>query len=107
MKRLAFTIILVSPLAVMSALAANTLNITQKDKQFSKDDVTLKLGQTIEFDNDDTVTHNISVKAPDGSNKVAVVQKPGETMRVDFDQAGDWRVLCLVHPKMKIAVHVQ
>ena len=98
--------VLSGSLVAISALAAENLSISQKDKQFSKEEVTLASGDAIDFVNNDNVTHNVSVKAPDGTSKTSSVEKPGETVHVAFDQPGDWRVLCLVHPKMKMTVHV-
>jgi plastocyanin len=52
------------------------------------------------------VAHNIVVKDPSGASKPGIMQKPGEESDVLFDQAGDYDVRCLIHPKMKLSVNV-
>jgi plastocyanin len=105
MKRFIACIAAVSTVA-SAAYAAET-TIGQKDKQFSKEAVTLKKGDKLHFTNDDSVTHDISIKDPDGHRKPGVVQKPGEQADFTFDQTGNFTVMCLIHPKMKMTVKVQ
>ena len=107
MRTLVLSAVLASPLIILSAYAAEEAVVRQKDKLFSREDLNLKQGDAIQFVNDDTVTHSISLKAPDGTSQSGTVQKPGESNRLTFDKSGDWRVLCLIHPKMKMSVHVQ
>jgi cytochrome c peroxidase len=88
-----------------AAIAATT--ITQKDKTFSQESVTAKLGEKIKFVNDDNVTHNITVKTPGGTTKPGVQEKPGEEIELTFDETGVYDVRCLIHPKMKMSVEVK
>jgi cytochrome c peroxidase len=88
-----------------AALAATT--ISQKDKTFSEESVTVKAGDKIRFVNEDTVTHNITVKGPDGVAKPGVQEKPGDSIELSFDDAGVSEVRCLIHPKMKLSVDVK
>lgn len=81
--------------------------VGQKDKQFSQSEISVKKGDSIQFMNDDTVTHNISVKEPGGVNRPGIVQQPGVDTHLVFDKAGDHDVHCLIHPKMKMAIHVE
>ena len=85
-----------------AALAATT--ISQKDRTFSQESVTVKAGETIKFLNDDNVTHNLTLKTPGGKMKPGVLQKPGEETDLVFDEVGDYEVRCLIHPKMKLGV---
>jgi cytochrome c peroxidase len=105
MKRVILCIAAVS--AIASAAYAAETTIGQKDKQFSKASITLKKGDKLHFTNDDSVTHDISVKDPDGHKKPGIIQKPGDQTDLTFDQAGDFTVMCLIHPKMKMTVQVQ
>jgi plastocyanin len=105
MKRVIACIAAVSTI-VSAAYAAET-TIGQKDKQFSKASITVKKGDKLHFMNDDSVTHDISIKDPDGHKKPGVIQKPGDQADFTFDQTGDFTVMCLIHPKMKMAVTVQ
>lgn len=106
MRSFILPVIAASTLAFV-AHAAQDIVVTQKDKQFSSTDVSLKQGDSVNFVNDDTVAHNLSIKAPDGTSRLNALQKTGESTHATFDAPGDWRVLCLIHPKMKVAVHVQ
>jgi cytochrome c peroxidase len=88
-----------------AAIAASS--ITQKDKAFSQETITVKAGEKIKFVNDDTVTHNITVKPPSGAAKPGIQEKPGDEVEIAFDEAGVNEVRCLIHPKMKLSVEVQ
>ena len=80
-------------LAALGAAASVDEIVGQKDKQFSRDALTVKAGDKVTFVNDDTVAHNITVRDPSGANKVGTVQKPGEKSEVVFDKMGDHDVL--------------
>jgi plastocyanin len=90
----------------LPALAAG-ISVGQKDKQFSKDSISIKQNDVVTFTNDDTVTHDISVREPDGSRRPGVMEPPGSTTQITFDKLGDYEVRCLIHPKMKMSVHVE
>jgi plastocyanin len=91
---------------IAGAASAQTV-ISQKDKEFKPESVTVKAGQSLRFANDDTVAHNVTVKGPDGALKNVGLQKVGEHSDVVFDKAGDHEVKCALHPKMKMTVKVQ
>ena len=96
------------PFALAAASSARAdQSIDQKDKQFSQEAVTVKTGEAINFTNSDQVTHDLSVKNPDGSRMKSVMQKPGDASKVTFERPGDYKVQCLIHPKMKLTVTVQ
>jgi cytochrome c peroxidase len=88
----------------VSAWAATEIVVTQKDKMFSQESATLKVGAKIKFVNDDTVTHNLTVKGPGGNTRPGVQEKPGDEIELAFDEAGVSEVRCLIHPKMKMSV---
>jgi cytochrome c peroxidase len=88
----------------VSAWAATEIVITQKDKAFSQDSAAVKVGEKIKFVNDDTVTHNLTVKGPSGTARPGVQEKPGDAIELAFDEAGVSEVRCLIHPKMKMSV---
>jgi cytochrome c peroxidase len=88
----------------VSAWAATEIVVTQKDKVFSQDSAKLKVGEKIKFVNDDTVTHNLTVKGPSGSSRPGVQEKPGDEIELSFDETGVSEVRCLIHPKMKLSV---
>lgn len=91
-------------IAGMSTAALAATAISQKDKSFSQDNVAIKAGDKLSFVNDDTVTHDISVRTPGGASRPGVVEKPGDELELAFDEVGTYQVRCLIHPKMKMTV---
>lgn len=90
---------------LVAAVEANNV-IGQKNKEFTKSEVTIKPGDTLVFNNDDDVTHNVFCSDPDckfNSNS----QAPGSRYEVKFEKAGTFEVRCAIHPKMKMKVHVK
>ena len=88
------------------ANAAETV-VNQSHTTFDNDEVKIKAGDTVVFTNKDDVTHNIQVTNSDGDNEDKGLQKPGETIKAAFAKAGDYKVHCAIHPKMKMTVTVQ
>ena len=87
------------------AVAADHV-ITQKGRLFSVESITIKKGDTITFSNDDTVPHNILSLSP-GSEFNLGSQRPGSSTPVTFNTAGEFNVMCAIHPRMKLAVKVE
>ena len=85
---------------------AGDVEVIQKDKTFDKTSLELKVGESISFVNNDTVTHNVFSNSPDIKFDLKT-QKPGETSKIKFDKAGTGEVRCAIHPGMKIAVTVK
>src|SRR5882762_2801414 len=92
--------LVVAPVLIASAAGAGFV-IVQKDKQFSEEAIRVKRGEKVHFVNSDSVTHNISIKEPNGDAKPGITQKPGDETDVQFDHPGEHEVRCLIHPKMK------
>src|SRR5689334_12386437 len=90
---------LASCLVAGAALATGTA-VSQKGKSFSPDDVSEAAGHMLRIDNDDDVTHNITVILPDGTQRNLGVQKPGEAVEVALEKPGEVMVRCGIHPKM-------
>ena len=53
------------------------------------------------------MTHNITVKSGDGDADDLGLQKPGNAVHYKFDTKGAYRVVCSIHPRMKMTVNVQ
>jgi plastocyanin len=91
-----------------TALAAGTgQTVSQKDKQFLPDTLTVNTGESVTFNNDDQVTHDITITRPDGSTMPGVMEKPGDHATFTFDKSGQYKVQCLIHPKMKMTITAQ
>ena len=97
-------IALLGALVAAPALAGE-VTIGQKGQKFSEESVSLKTGDTVKFMNDDNISHNVLSKGP-GGNKNAGLQKAGDTTTITYDKAGDYEVVCGIHPKMKLHVKV-
>src|SRR5882762_6778339 len=92
-------------LGVAPLSAADTI-IDQKDRTFSKTEITVHAGDTIVFQNSDEVTHNVfSVTA--GMEFELRRQAPGAKSPVVFAKLGVAEVRCSIHPKMKLIVTVK
>lgn len=105
MQRIA--IVVVPWWIAMSGFSHAAETVVQKDKQFSVETMMVAAGESVTFTNADQVTHDITVKKPDGSSLPALMQKPGDSAAIKFDQVGSYRVLCLIHPKMKMSVEAK
>jgi plastocyanin len=82
-------------------------SISQKGREFHPGEMTIKRGETIQIVNDDgDLLHHAYIDSPKFSFDSGD-QKPGSVTPVTFAVAGDFDVLCAIHPKMKLTVHVK
>ena len=107
-SRIIFGTLSVIALVTLSAfpLLAADHEITQQDRHFSQTEITIKVGDTISFKNDDEVTHNVFSTTP-GMEFDLHRQAPGATSTIPFGKVGDAEVDCSIHPRMKLMVHVK
>lgn len=101
-------ILTASTLLLVMALPSQAAEVTvlQKDKAFAEKEITIKAGDTINFVNEDDITHNVYSRSK--GNKFDVgAQRPGTSVTQSFPQAGKAKVRCAIHPKMKMTVHVE
>lgn len=71
---------------------------------FSPASVTVKVGQTVTWTNNDSVAHTVT--SDDGSFDSGQLS-PGATFKHTFDKAGQYSYHCSVHPDMTGSVTVQ
>ena len=88
------------------ARAAGKQTVQQKNKSFSATELTVKVGDTLEFKNDDDVAHNVFSTSPTQAFNTKI-QPPGASAEVTFDKEGIVQVRCAIHPQMKLTVHVE
>jgi len=106
------------PLAVLAAafivIAAGTLvglaltpyAISQKGRQFHPGEISIKRGETLQIVNDDgDLLHHAYIDSPKFAFDSGD-QQPGTRTEVTFPTTGDFEVLCAIHPKMRLVVHV-
>jgi plastocyanin len=87
--------------------AAPQYSISQKGREFHPGDITIKRGDMIQIVNDDAdLLHHAYVDS-DKFSFDSGDQKPGSVTPITFTVAGDFDVLCAIHPKMRLVVHVQ
>jgi len=85
---------------------AGTYSISQEKKNFSQKEITINVGDTIEFPNKDPFFHNVySLSAPKSFELGSY--PPGMSRSVVFDKAGVVDVRCAIHQGMKLKVIVK
>jgi plastocyanin len=93
--------------AATAAIAATQFTISQKGREFTPTEITIARGEAIQILNDDAdLLHHVYVE----SNRFTFDsgdQQPGSKTKITFTEAGDFNVLCAIHPKMKLLVHVK
>jgi plastocyanin len=101
-----FAALLVS-LGTWAAIAGQQYAISQKGRQFNPEKIIINRSDTLELVNDDgDLRHHAYIDA-DKFTFDSGDQEPGSRTKVTFPVAGDFEVLCAIHPKMKLAVHVK
>ena len=89
-----------------SAASTKEHVINQKNKQFSSDDLTIKVGDTVNFVNDDEFFHNVYSLSETKVFDLGSYPK-GEGRKVKFDQPGEVMVECAIHDNMKMKIKVE
>lgn len=89
-----------------SAHAGDVVEIRQRDRSFSPGEVTVHVGDTVRFLNEDGFTHNMLSETP-GFEFNLDLQKPGEIKEISFDHPGVVMVGCDIHTKMHLMITVK
>lgn len=92
-------------LAAQPAFAAEH-QVDQKDKQFSKKSLKIKLGDVVEFRNSDPFAHNIFSLSDVKSFDLGSYTQ-GQSKKVTFDKVGKVEVECSIHPTMQMVIEVE
>ncbi len=93
-----------SPLSLLAW--GETYEVGQKNKSFTKDKLTIKVGDTVSFKNEDTFFHNVYSLSDAKFFDLGSFPK-GESREVVFDTKGTVEVECAIHPTMKMTIEVQ
>ena len=101
------TVLLISLVYLLgnSAWSAELL-VDQKDKQFSKKALKIKVGDVVEFRNSDPFAHNI-FSLSDAKSFDLGSYPQGQSKKVTFDKPGKVEVECSIHPGMQMTVEVE
>jgi plastocyanin len=81
--------------------------VSQKDRQFAPHELSIKRGETVQIVNDDGDLRHHAYIESDNFNFDSGDQEPGSRTNITIPVAGDFNVLCAIHPKMKLIVHVR
>jgi plastocyanin len=93
-------------LSVIPAARGADHEIDQKNRAFSRSEITIKPGDRIVFKNSDDFSHNV-FSMTDGMEFDIRSQAPGDSKPVQFDKEGVVEVRCAIHPKMRLVVTVK
>ena len=86
------------------ASSGNVVSVAIKGFKFVPADVTVKVGDTIVWTNDDSAPH--TVESSDGVLRSDELSK-GDTYEYKFAKAGKHDYICGIHPSMHGSVTVQ
>ena len=83
--------------------------VGMKDIQFDPDSVTVKVGGTVKWTNNESVPHDVTKEDGPGPEFASGKgnMKEGDTFEQTFEAAGTVNYVCTVHPNMKGTVKVQ
>lgn len=85
---------------------AETFEVGQKDKSFTTKSLTVSVGDTVKFVNNDPFFHNVFSLSDAKFFDLGSYPK-GESKSVTFDQAGTVEVECAIHPEMLMTIEVK
>ncbi len=105
--RVAGAVALIAASATLwQAWAAGPVIVTQRNRAFHPDAVSIGPGGVVRIVNDDgELLHHAYVKQPE-LRFDSGEQEPGSHVDVAFPRRGTYRVLCGIHPKMRLVVTV-
>jgi plastocyanin len=92
---------------VGQCLAAPQYTVSQKGREFRPGDLTINRGETVVIVNDDGDLRHHAYIDSDKFSFDSGDQEPGSKTDITFALAGDFDVLCAIHPKMRLTVHVK
>lgn len=104
MKFLTVILALTSTLSIQ--VNAESHEIGQKGKKFSKKVLAVRKGDVVKFTNEDPFFHNVYSMSETKPFDLGSYPK-GNSKSVKFDKKGEVEVQCAIHPFMKMTVKVE
>ncbi|MEA2984842.1 MAG: hypothetical protein QOD94_1096 [Alphaproteobacteria bacterium] len=93
-------------LAACSDASSSTYQVSQRGRDFQPTQISIRRGETLRIVNDDAdLLHHVYISG-DTLRFDSKDMEPGSKVDITFPAAGDFNVLCGIHPKMKLSVHV-
>lgn len=80
--------------------------VGQKDKAFSADELTVKVGDSVHFKNEDPFFHNVYSLSDLKMFDLGSFPE-GEHETVVFEESGELEVECAIHPDMMMLITVE
>ena len=99
-------LILVLSAVIALPVYAKDIEVTQKDKKFSQAKLTLSVGDSVSFKNEDPFSHNIFSLSDTKTFDLGSYPQ-GQSKKVTFDKPGTVEVECAIHPDMKLTIEVK
>ena len=81
-------------------------NIGQKDKRFTVDQLSVKVGDSVKFTNEDPFFHNVFSLSPASTFDLGSYPQ-GESRTIKFEEAGEVHIECAIHPSMRMVIEVE
>lgn len=111
MRRIVFALGLLAMLGGLGSFgvalgSGARIDISQKGRAFMPVSVEITPGATLAIHNDDEYMHHVFVDNPDFKFDSGE-QRVGQTVEITFPVAGAFRVMCAIHPKMRLDVVVK
>jgi plastocyanin len=91
----------------LAGSAASQYMVSQKGREFRPGDLTVTRGEVVTIVNDDGDLRHHAYIDSDKFKFDSGDQEPGSKTNITFSIPGTFDVLCAIHPKMKLTVHVQ
>src|SRR5689334_15655988 len=80
--------------------------VSQRGRDFQPNQISIQRGEMVRIINDDAdLLHHAYISSEKFSFDSSDIE-PGGKVDIKFPVAGDFNVLCGIHPKMKLSVHV-
>lgn len=92
--------------AGLAASNSPAKQVSQRGRDFQPNQISIQRGETVRIVNDDAdLLHHAYVSSDKFSFDSSDIE-PGGKVDIKFPVAGDFNVLCGIHPKMRLSVHV-
>jgi len=89
---------------------AGDLEVDIAGFMFDPQDLTVQVGETVTWTNNDDVPHTVTAGTPDMPTPEEFdsgVLQPGDTFTYTFDEAGTFDYFCTLHPDMTATITVE
>ena len=100
------TAAVITGMGTLVGFAAAQIVVSQKGREFHPGSLTLKRDDMITIVNDDADLRHHAYIDLDNFQFDSGDQEPGNKADITFPVVGTFDVLCAIHPKMKLTVHV-